>query len=219
MLRDPAQPEGAVAVAEHQSAGRGRSGRDWEDEPGEALLTSMLLRPPAGTPAAQLSLVCALAVAQAVGAVSAVETGIKWPNDVLVDDRKVAGILLEASAGIVVCGIGLNVNQTEDTLPRELRTPAASLRTITGNEHDRAELLVALLAQLEVDYETWRLDGLAGLLPGLERRDVLRGSQVAVGGASGVADGIAPDGRLRLRLPDGGGVLVGSGEVTREEGG
>ena len=218
LLRDPGLPEGAVAVAEHQTAGRGRSGRDWKDEPGETLLTSILLRPPARVPVAQLSLVCGLAVAEIIGAVSAVESGIKWPNDVLVDGRKVAGILLEASSGLVVCGIGLNVNQTEAALSREVRTRAASLRTIAGHEHDRAELLVALLARLETAYETWRLDGLAALWPELERRDVLRGSQVTVGDASGVADGIASDGRLRLRSPDGGAVLVGSGEVTLEEG-
>jgi BirA family transcriptional regulator, biotin operon repressor / biotin---[acetyl-CoA-carboxylase] ligase len=218
MLRDRGLPEGTVAVAEHQTAGRGRSGRDWHDEPGETLLASVLLRPPARAPIAQLSLVCGLAVVETVGAVSAVGAGIKWPNDVLVDGRKVAGILLEASSGVVVCGIGLNVNQTEDGLPREVRTPAASLCTITGREHDRAELLVTLLVQLEAGYELWCREGLAPFLPELERRDALRGSQVAVGDASGVADGIAPDGRLRLRSPDGGAVLVASGEVTREEG-
>jgi BirA family biotin operon repressor/biotin-[acetyl-CoA-carboxylase] ligase len=218
VLRDSPLPEGAVAVAEHQTAGRGRSGRCWEDQPREGLLTSILVRPPPGAPSPQLSLVCALAVAKTVETVGGIGAEIKWPNDVLVDGRKVAGILLEASPGIVVCGIGLNVNQTAAGLPREARTPVASLRTITGDEHDRTELLVALLARLETDYETWRRDGLVALLPELERRDVLRGSQVAVGDASGVADGIAPDGRLRLRSPDGETALVGSGEVTRGRG-
>jgi BirA family biotin operon repressor/biotin-[acetyl-CoA-carboxylase] ligase len=218
MLHDPELPEGAVAVAEHQTAGRGRDGRRWEDEPAEALLSSVLLRPAAGCQVAQLSLVCALAVAEVVEAAVGVEAGIKWPNDVLVAGSKVAGILLEARSGCVVCGLGLNVNQAAAGLPRDARSPVASMRTLTGDVHDRAELLSALLVRLETGYDAWRREGLAPLLPGLERRDVLRGSQVVVGDASGVADGFAPDGRLRLRSPDGDVVLVGSGEVTLEEG-
>ena len=214
-LHDPALPEGAVAVTEHQSAGRGRAGRRWEDEPGASLLLSVLLRPRETSEIAQLSLVCALAVAETVEGELDGDVGVKWPNDVLVDRRKLAGTLLEGRHGAVVCGIGLNVNQNEAGLPRDARTPVASLRTITGREHDRMELLVRLLERLETRYDAWRTNGLAPLLRELERRDVLRGSAVSVGGVNGTASGFAPDGRLRIRSADGSETLVASGEVSR----
>ena len=213
-LRDPALPEGAVAVTEHQTAGRGRAGRSWVDEPGAALLVSVLLRPPAVSVPAQLSLVCALAVAETVERACHRDAGIKWPNDILVDGRKVAGILLEGHEGAVVCGIGVNVSQTEETLPRDVRLPPASLHTLTGREQDRAALLVLLLERLEVHYDAWLAEGLSLLLPGLERRDALLGRDVQVGHLGGVGAGIAPDGRLRLLRSDGTPELVASGEVN-----
>jgi BirA family biotin operon repressor/biotin-[acetyl-CoA-carboxylase] ligase len=213
VLRGSALPEGAVAVTEHQSAGRGRAGRRWEDEPGASLLLSVLLRPSETSEIAQLSLVCALAVAETVEGELDGDVGVKWPNDVLVDRRKLAGILLEGRDGVVVCGIGLNVNQNEAGLPRDARTPVASLRTITGREHDRMELLVRLLERLETRYDAWLADGLEPLLPALERRDALRGSVVTVGDVNGTASGFASDGRLRIRSADGSETLVASGEV------
>ena len=218
VLRDTSLPEGAVATTEHQTSGRGRAGRSWEDAPGTALLVSVLLRPPAASVVAELSLMCALAVAETVEAAIDREVQVKWPNDVLVDGRKVAGVLLEGRDGAVVCGIGLNVNQVEDRLPREARTLVASLRTLTGREHDRARLLVRLLERLEASYDAWLGDGLAPLLPELERRDVLQGSVVTVGDVTGTAGGLAPDGRLRIRSDDGTETLVASGEVTQQEG-
>ncbi len=212
-LDDPDLPEGAVAVTEHQTAGRGRSGRRWEDEPGASVLVSVLLRPPSPADAPQLSLVCALAVAGTVEAANAGPARVKWPNDVLVGGAKVAGILLESRGGGVVCGIGLNVNQAEAALPRVTRLPAASLRTLTGREHDRAVLLAALLDHLERRYDVWLRDGLGPLVPELEARDALRGRPVEADGVTGVAAGIAPDGRLRVVAEDGTEVLVASGEV------
>ncbi len=206
-------PEGAVATTDHQRAGRGRHGRQWDDEPGLALLVSVVLRPPAGGAAAQLSLVCALSVAETVEHAAAIEARVKWPNDVLVEGRKVAGILLEGRDGAVVCGIGINVNQLDGALPANPRTPAASLRTLTGREHDRALVLVDLLARLEASYDAWLASGLAPLLPELERREALQGSEVTVGGATGTAAGIAPDGRLRVVGADGAETLVASGDV------
>lgn len=206
-------PEGAVATADHQRAGRGRHGRRWEDEPGSALLVSLVLRPPHGAPVAQLSLVCALAVAETVERAVAVEARVKWPNDVLVEGRKIAGILLEGHDGAVVCGIGLNVDQSAAALPGDARTPAASLRTLTGHGHDRALVLVALLERLEAGYDAWLAAGLGPLLPALERRDALRGRAVTVGDVTGTAAGIAPDGRLRVAGADGAETLVASGEI------
>ncbi len=213
-LRGADLPEGAVAVTEHQTAGRGRDGRQWHDLPSRSLLLSLLLRPPREAPVPQLSLVAGLAVAESVEE-SRDAAGIKWPNDVLLGGRKVAGVLLEGSEGDVVCGIGINVSQTEDELPGDTRVPAGSLASIAGRAPDRAELLVSLLEIFEHRYDTWCRAGLAPLLDELEARSVLRGTRVRVGNETGTAGGIAPDGRLTLRRDDGSTVLVGSGEVRR----
>jgi BirA family biotin operon repressor/biotin-[acetyl-CoA-carboxylase] ligase len=213
ILRDGHHPHGAVAAAEHQTAGRGRSGRVWEDEPSRALLFSVLLQPPAAAPLPQLSLVAGLAVAAAVEVTAGVETRLKWPNDVLVDGCKVAGILLEAAGAEVVCGIGINVNQARGELPPETRTPATSLRVATGHAHDRGLLLAAVVAELESRYERWLGDGLAGLAAELEARNALRGCRVRADGHEGTAGAIAADGRLAVDLDGGERVLVESGEV------
>jgi BirA family biotin operon repressor/biotin-[acetyl-CoA-carboxylase] ligase len=214
VLRGAGLHEGAVAVAEHQTAGRGREGRRWEDAAGRSLLVSVLLRPRGGLPVQQLALVVGLAVADAVEAATGVAATLKWPNDVLLEGRKVAGVLLEATEDAVVCGIGVNVNEAEDELPREPRGPAGSLRTATGREHDRAALLADLLARVQRRYDEWLDLGLGLFLPELERRDALRGRRVTVGDLSGTAAGIAPDGRLRVRSADGVETLVASGEVA-----
>jgi BirA family biotin operon repressor/biotin-[acetyl-CoA-carboxylase] ligase len=207
------QPHGAVAVAEHQTAGRGRSGRCWDDAPSTGLLLSVLLRPPAGAPLPQLSLVTGLAVATAVERESGLPTMVKWPNDVLVDGRKVAGILLEASGSVVVCGIGINVNQEERDLPSGTRLPSTSLRIATARTFDRGALLATVLAELERRYDAWLVAGLAGQLGDLERRNALSGRWVRVGDRAGTAGAIAPDGRLTIVPESGDVVLVESGEV------
>jgi BirA family biotin operon repressor/biotin-[acetyl-CoA-carboxylase] ligase len=212
-LRDAGLPDGAVAVTEHQTGGRGRSGRSWSDVAGRSLLLSVLLRPPAGGPVEQLSLVVGLAVAEAIEATTGLATTIKWPNDVLVGERKVAGILLESSGETVICGIGVNVAQDDSELPAGTRLPSTSLRVATGRAQDRLTLLVTLLASLESRYETWLAAALAPLLPELERRDALRGKAVTIGSHTGTAGGIASDGRLRILTPEGE-TLVASGEVV-----
>ena len=105
----------------------------------------------------ELSLVAGRACAEAIAEAAGVETDVKFPNDVLVRGRKVAGILAEASEGRVVLGIGVNVSQAAGELPAEARTPATSLLLETGREIDRAELLVALLDRLERRYDDWLL--------------------------------------------------------------
>jgi BirA family biotin operon repressor/biotin-[acetyl-CoA-carboxylase] ligase len=216
VLRGSGLPEGAVAVAEHQTAGRGRSGRRWDDRPGAAVLVSVLLRPPLGAPLPQLSLAAGLATAEALEALTGTPAGIKWPNDVLLAGRKVAGILLESDADAVVCGIGVNVGQAEGELPADTKVPAASLRTATGLDVDRATLLARLLDALERHYDTWRHDGLEPLLPALARRNALRGSRVRVGALNGVVGALAADGRIELLLDDGTTQLVASGELELE---
>lgn len=213
VLRGSALAEGAVAVTEHQTSGRGREGRPWEDAAGKSLLLSLLLRPPEGTPTHQLALVAGLAVAESVEE-RRDAAGIKWPNDVLLDGRKVAGVLLEASGEEVVCGIGVNVAQDAAELPSGTSVPAGSLLGVTGTAPARAALLASLLEILEHRYDAWRRSGLAPLLDELESRNALRGRRVEVGGQRGVAATIAPDGRLTLVRDDGTSILVGSGEVS-----
>ena len=147
-------PEGAVAVAEGQSAGRGRLGRSWHAPARTSVLVSVLLRPAVESPRLpELSLIAGGAVAQAIAAVTALEPAIKFPNDVLIAGRKVAGILAESSEGRVVLGIGVNVNQTAEQLPRDAQTEPTSLRLELGEVVDRPTLLAEILVQLERAYD------------------------------------------------------------------
>ena len=143
-------PEGAVVATDHQTDGRGRFGRVWVDTPGRSLLFSLLLRPIRPMPDwPELSVIAAEAVAAALP----LEATVLHPNDVMVGDRKVAGILPEASDGRVVLGIGVNVNQTADELPADARKPSTSLRLELGHEVERTPLLAAILLELEARYD------------------------------------------------------------------
>jgi BirA family biotin operon repressor/biotin-[acetyl-CoA-carboxylase] ligase len=148
--------EGAVALAEQQTEGRGRLGRRWLSPPGGSLLFSILLEPPVETARLpELSLIAGQACAAAIAAVTGVKPEVKLPNDILVSGRKVAGILAEAREGRVVLGIGVNVNVRKEDLPTEVDRPATSLLVETGDDVDRVGLLVELLERLELAYEDW----------------------------------------------------------------
>jgi BirA family biotin operon repressor/biotin-[acetyl-CoA-carboxylase] ligase len=150
------ESEGAIAVAEAQTEGRGRLGRAWEAPPGTSVLVSVLLLPAVEAPRLpELSLVAGGAVAQAIADVTGLEPAIKFPNDILVRSRKVAGILAESSEGRVVLGIGVNVNQTLEQLPTGAKTEPTSLRLELGGPVSRARLLAAILQQLERAYDAW----------------------------------------------------------------
>ena len=149
-------PSRAVAAADHQTEGRGRLGRSWEDTAGRSILVSVLLRPPAPMPLwPQLSLVAGAAVASALRAETGVDASLRHPNDVVVAGRKLVGVLPEARAGRVVLGIGVNVNQVAAELPAETAKPPTSLRIELGREVERAPLLAAILRELELGYEAW----------------------------------------------------------------
>jgi biotin-[acetyl-CoA-carboxylase] ligase BirA-like protein len=156
LLLQPDAPEGAVAAAGEQTAGRGRLGRRWLAPAGTSLLCSVQLRPevsPERLP--ELTGVAARACAEAIAAVTGLEPELKFPNDLLIGGRKVAGILAEAREGRVVLGVGINVNVPESDLPTEVDRPATSLLAETGSPVVRAELLVELLEQLELGYDAW----------------------------------------------------------------
>ena len=155
MLAEDEQ-EGAIAVAEEQTEGRGRLGRAWEAPAGTSVLVSVLLLPAVEAPRLpELSLIAGGAVAQAIVDVTGLEPAIKFPNDVLVDGRKVAGILAESSEGRVVLGIGVNANQAREQLPIDAKTEPTSLRLELGKPVNRVQLLAAILLQLEQAYDLW----------------------------------------------------------------
>jgi biotin-[acetyl-CoA-carboxylase] ligase BirA-like protein len=160
LLLKPDAPEGAVAVAGEQTAGRGRLGRRWLAPSGTSLLCSIQLRPevsPERLP--ELTGVAALACAKAITSVTGLEPELKFPNDLLIGSRKVAGILAEAREGRVVLGVGINVNVAKSDLPTEVDRPATSLLVETGRNVDRGKLLVELLEQLERRYDAWVAQG------------------------------------------------------------
>jgi BirA family biotin operon repressor/biotin-[acetyl-CoA-carboxylase] ligase len=208
LLLDSDLPEGAVATADHQTGGRGRLGRSWIDPPGTAVLCSVLLRPPPERAAPELSLVGGLAAAETIEEATDLAAQIKWPNDVMLNRRKVAGVLAEKRGDAVVLGIGINVNQEAGQLPTDARVPAGSLRALTGRTYDRDRLLTVLLAQLDRLYRSWLAGGLDAVYDGLGARDFLRGRRVRVGEVEGVSEGIDRRGRL---LVDG--RAIESGEV------
>lgn len=211
-------PSGAAWVADHQTGGRGRRGRGWHSPPGENVYLSLLLRlSTAPEKLAPLALVAGLAVADAVDEhLAAGRALIKWPNDLLVDGRKLAGILVETTLrgeeAVVVIGVGLNV-LTVDFGPGPFRRPPTSL-WLQGARPARDAVAADLLAALGRRTEAYRREGWSEALGrDLRTRDALRGERVRLDdGREGRADGFGPDGALRLVTSDGR-IEVRSGEV------
>jgi len=217
-------PAGTVLVADHQSAGRGRLDRAWVTPPGSALTFSVLLAPDQ-VPDARwpwLPLLVGIAVAEGVRRVAEVDCTLKWPNDVLVGERKLAGILVErlerSSGPVAVVGVGINVSLTEDELP----VPTATSLEIEGAATtDRTVVLREVLRSLEALFLEWRADrgdATRGLVESYVRRCSTLGRQIRValpGGEQllGEATGIDADGRLEVRTPEGSRTL-GVGDVV-----
>jgi BirA family biotin operon repressor/biotin-[acetyl-CoA-carboxylase] ligase len=199
-LAQEGAPHGTLVTAGEQHAGRGRQGRTWSAPPGRALLLSLVLRDPPPL----LPLAAAAAVADVAGA----QAQIKWPNDVLLDGRKVAGILAEGRPheGWAVLGIGVNVALRVDELPAELHATAGTLGLTPA---DLEPTLERLLAAIE---RTLALDSVA-LLEAYRARDALRGQEVAWAEGRGRAAGIDGAGRLVVELPGGGRTALSAGEV------
>jgi BirA family biotin operon repressor/biotin-[acetyl-CoA-carboxylase] ligase len=152
-------PEGALVTADEQTAGRGRLGRRWLAPAGTSLLCSLQLRPPvASERLPELTVVAARACAEAIAELTGLKPDLKFPNDLLIGGRKLAGILAEAREGRVVLGVGVNVNVPAEQLPQEVDRAATSLLVETDRELNRAELLVVLLERLERRYDAWISD-------------------------------------------------------------
>lgn len=206
-------PHGTLVTAEQQTAGRGRQGRAWVAAPAEALLMSVVVRE---LGAAMLPLGAALAVAAACEALTGAEAGIKWPNDVWLGGRKVAGILLEGrpQEGWAVIGIGLNVATRE--FPAELSGLATSL-ALAGAEAPHVEVA---LAELVPRLDAWIEAPAEHVVAAWRLRDALLGKEISWGGGSGTAAGIDDSGALLVDLVDGGGrVSLDAGEVHLGSGG
>jgi BirA family transcriptional regulator, biotin operon repressor / biotin---[acetyl-CoA-carboxylase] ligase len=215
--------EGSVVVAEAQTKGQGRLGRSWISPPGCNLYLSLILRPViAATAAPQMTLVAGLAVAEAVGDWTP-RAAIKWPNDVVIDGRKLAGILAAMDAEqecvrFVILGIGVNLNSTAGDFPPELREKAIGLCTVVGLPIDRVAFAACLLSRLEARYDQFMREGFAALRTMWEARSYLTGRQVRIEDATrsyeGRVSGIADDGALVLHDAAGAEVRVIAGDVT-----
>jgi BirA family biotin operon repressor/biotin-[acetyl-CoA-carboxylase] ligase len=214
-------PPGTVVTAAEQTAGRGRQGRSWTAPPGKALLYSALVRP-LDERHMMLPLSVPLAVAEAAEELApGIECGVKWPNDVLVGRRKLAGVLIEARPrdGWAVIGVGLNLTIAEDEFPPELRETATSLLIAAGrhlpapSRQMTTTPIAVAAAALNRRLEAWLEADQASVLAAWRERDALLGREVAWEGGSGVADGIDDRGYLIVVTAGGGRVAVGAGEV------
>jgi BirA family biotin operon repressor/biotin-[acetyl-CoA-carboxylase] ligase len=198
--------EGLVAVADHQVQGRGRRGRRWEAPPGTALLVSVLLRPAIGAQRWHLvNSAVALSAREAVVEVAGFTPDLKWPNDLMVEDRKLAGVLAEAAGPALVVGLGCNVSWAPEG--------AASVEGVAGRPVERQALLESLLLSLERWYGRW------DAVPSAYRRACATiGQRVRVqgpaGSMEGTAAGVDDAGRLLLRRPGGETLALAAGDVV-----
>lgn len=216
--------QGTVVIAEEQTKGKGRMGRVWYSPSKEGLWFSVILRPEISpVDAAKLTLMCAVGVAGTIRELTGIPAGIKWPNDVLIDNRKVCGILVEMSAetdkiNYLVIGIGVNVSLNETKIPGELGGIAVSLEGQQKLQVTRAELLAALLNNLDILYERFLTGGFADILKTWKEMSVSLNRWVRVVSGNVLDEGMAfdldDDGALLLMKKDGTLKRVLSGDVT-----
>jgi BirA family biotin operon repressor/biotin-[acetyl-CoA-carboxylase] ligase len=217
------EPEGAVILAEEQSAGRGRAGRSWHSERAAGIYVTLLLRPKISPMQAPLlTMMAGLSAHAAIQAQTGLRLDLKWPNDLMLNGKKLGGILTEMHADtslvrFVIVGIGINVNQ--EKFPGELSAIATSLRAETGKNQSRQELLARLLREFESDYNRFLRDGAASVTEHFtEASSYAVGKKVRVtNGAesfTGVTAGLAPEGLLQVQREDGKIVMVIAGDVT-----
>jgi BirA family transcriptional regulator, biotin operon repressor / biotin---[acetyl-CoA-carboxylase] ligase len=204
-------PSGTVVTADEQTAGRGRSGRRWSAPPGTALLASAILRPLTEVHAL-LPLAAPLAVSEAIESLAPVDCAVKWPNDVWIEQRKVAGVLIEARPpDWAVIGVGVNLSIPDDAFPGDLRWPATSVGHGVGAD--------AMLDELCGRLDRW-VEGGSEVVDSFAARDALRGRRIgwegaggAIGSGEGVGAGVDERGNLLVETALEGTVALGAGEV------
>lgn len=216
-------PEGTTILAMAQTSGRGRLGRSWLSEPGQGVWMTTILRPPKERAAtfSELSLVVGIAVCKAVQAMGVTEARLKWPNDVLVGDKKLAGILLESDDGVVLAGIGLNLTKAADrTLPADIAPIYTGLLDhTTPDAWSMRDVADDLTRELGTWYDVWKADGFSKLTETYAALDALKDSDVRVAATDGTqvagkARGVNAKGELRVET-DAGMTEVRAGEVER----
>lgn len=221
-MAEQAAPHGTVCLADAQSAGRGRRGYGWFSPPGCGIWTSVLLRPRLSivrTP--PLTLCAAAALAPVLEAAAGASVEIKWPNDLLMGGRKIAGILAESRVvtgeePVIVIGMGINVNHTREQFPVELSTSATSLRIESGRPVSREALFLAVLDAFESAYGNYLASGPASLLAEVDVRLAWRGLTVETDSPArqaGRVSRIDEEGGLVLDRLDGGPVVIRSGSI------
>lgn len=220
------EPEGAVILAEEQSAGRGRAGRTWHSERAAGIYATLLLRPKISpVQAPLLTMMAGLSAHASIQAQTSLQLDLKWPNDLVLNGKKLGGILTEMYADtslvrFVVVGIGINVNQ--EKFPAELAGIATSLRAETGRNLSRLELLARLLREFETDYNRFLREGAKSVTERFTKASsyaVGKKVRVTNGGDTftGVTAGLAPEGLLQVEREDGKVVTVISGDVTEHK--
>jgi BirA family transcriptional regulator, biotin operon repressor / biotin---[acetyl-CoA-carboxylase] ligase len=221
-LADAGAAHGTLVLAEEQTAGRGRSGKAWASPSGVGVWMSMVARPAALPAPGLLPILVGLAAAEAIDAfVRPAEAKVKWPNDLQIAGRKVAGILCEGSwdgarPGAVIVGIGMNVLHAPDDFPEEVRETATSLRIVGGWSPPRADVAGAVAGAVMRALARPPAQLTGALLDALRRRDALEGRPVRVTGATeteGLAMGVTPAGALLVRTHEGRLQTVTSGTV------
>lgn len=227
-LGEQGAADGTVVIADQQSSGKGRMGRQWASPPEVNLYASVLLRPPLLPRAApQLTFLSAVAVARAVAAIGVPAPRVKWPNDVLIGGRKVAGLLNEMSAETerihyVILGIGVNLNMRRDQFPADLNYPATSVAIEKGETVNRTLFAQLLLQHLDTLYHRYLDEGFSSILREWENLFDLKGRRVSVDFQDrllfGHVEGLDSDGALLLRLDGGGLERVLAGDVRPCEG-
>ncbi|MEK0314088.1 biotin--[acetyl-CoA-carboxylase] ligase [Cohnella sp. 56] len=226
VLRDLAEagaPEGTLVIAERQDNGRGRMGRAWVSPPGRGVSMSLLLRPQVPLQQApQLTLLAAVALCRGLSRETGLAIGIKWPNDLLVDGRKISGILLESAAEderlrYVAVGLGIAVNLDPADYPDDLLSRAVSLKIAAGRPFDRAALIAAVLLEFEQLYAVYKERGFEPIRILWETYSVTLNRTVSLNAGNGFFEGIPrgldAGGGLRVELPEGGERTIYSAEI------
>ena len=222
-MAEEGAPHGTMIVADMQTGGRGRRGREWKSAPGESIAMTLLLRPEIlPENASMLTLVGAMALTDAIDSLTTSSCRIKWPNDIVLNEKKLCGILTEMSTEVdyiqyVVIGIGVNANQTE--FPEEIREIATSIYLEEGKKINRAAIVAKYLEEFEKYYDIFqKTQDMSGLIDQYNQILVNRDRTVRVldpkGEFTGTALGIDERGELLVQTDDGAVVKVYAGEVS-----
>lgn len=222
--------EGTVIIADEQTTGKGRLGRRWISPAGKNLYLSIILRPPISPRGATiLTIMSAVACCNAIRNITFLPVMIKWPNDLIIDDKKIGGILTEIKADIdkisyAIIGIGINVNIDIEEFPEDVREIATSIKTLTGRQFSRTDMIISILKEMQKWYDVLLSNGKMEILSHWQKLSSTIGKKVKAtiwdNVYIGLAETIDNDGLLILRLQDNTCMKIDAGDITmlRDEG-